>query len=127
MINFPPYEKLREEFQKNRAVSISPIFTDEAANEVHQYYFNMPDEDWTYIIYPDFEEHEEYFMPRISFDDPTREDRIKHSRKTLDEGGFAYMYKRTQPSDDHYGLHPILKQFYTPRFSQYLSKITQTF
>ena len=123
-INFPPYEKLREEFQKNRAVSISPILTDEAANEVHQYYFNKPDEDWTYIIYPDFVVHEEYFMPKISFDDPTREDRVKHCRKTLAEGGFAYMYKRTPPGIGDYGLHPILKQFYTPRFSQYLSKIT---
>ena len=27
-INFPPYEKLKEEFQKNRAVSISPILTE---------------------------------------------------------------------------------------------------
>tara|TARA_R110002073_G_C9100421_1_gene548680 strand:+ start:192 stop:569 length:378 start_codon:yes stop_codon:yes gene_type:complete len=124
MINLPNYEVLREEFQKNRAVSITPVLSDTAANEVHQYYFNKPDKDWTYIIYPDLEEHEEYYMPEISFDDPTRENRIKHSRNTLDEGGFAYMYKRTTPSDDDYDLHPHLKQFYTPRFCQYLSKIT---
>jgi len=121
-MNLPNFEPLKEEFKKNRAVSITPVLTDEAVKEVHNHYFNK--KDWKYVIYPDFIDHEHYYMPIISNDDSSRDNRIKHSRKTLDNGGFAYMYKRTQPSSLEYDLHPHLKQFFTPNFCQYLSQIT---
>jgi|TARA_B110000908_G_C10175440_1_gene413027 hypothetical protein len=121
-MDLPNFEPLKEEFKKNRAVSITPVLTDKAAKEVHSYYFNK--KDWKYVIYPDFIPHEHYYMPLISSDDSSKDNRIKHSRKTLDEGGFAYMYKRTNPSSIKYDLHPYLEHFFTPDFCQYLTQIT---
>ena len=122
MINLPKIESLKEEFKKNKAVNITPILTLDEVDEVYNHYFNK--KDWKYVIYPDFIEHEDYYMPVISNNDPSKNDRIKHSRKILDDGGFAYMYKRTQPSSVEYDLHPYLKQFFSFDFCQYLSQIT---
>lgn len=118
---------LKDKWDIYKAVSIPNLFPQHIAEEVWEYYYNQPNENWNLVIHPDpyhdySQDGESYYMYLTQDDDPTVPERLKHARRVNKEGGFSYVYRRT----DHlqYPLHPHLNVFQHPKFLELLEFIT---
>jgi hypothetical protein len=131
-LNFPDIEPLRQQWEQNKAINITPVLPDLQANIVRDWYMNQPNDWWDRIIYPDpdfdydksaIENPGYYHMYNAKAGDPSIERRLQHAYDINNNGGFSYTYRRTgDPTGDY--LHPYLKIFQSDVFKNYLSKIT---
>lgn len=128
----PDSKSLREQWEQNKAVNITPILPELQANTVRDWYMDKPDDWWDRILYPDpdfdydksaIENPGYYHMYNAKAGDPSIERRLQHVYDINNSGGFSYTYRRTGDPTDNY-LHPYLKVFQTEVFKNYLSSIT---
>ena len=131
-INLPPSSILRQQWEQNKVVNITPILPEDKALEVWEWYMKQPENWWERIIYPDsdfdyeksaIENPSYYHMYSSPEGDPTAERRLKYIRDLNSNGGFSYTYRRTGYPTEEY-LHPYLKLFQVSGFINYLSQIT---
>jgi hypothetical protein len=130
-LSLPYYKDFKKQWETNKAVNISNLFPEFAAREIHDYYFNQPDDWWDLILYPDLyfdytqseiDNPGYYHMYRTQEGDPSIPERLAHIHKLNNDGVFSYTYRRTR--DLKTQLHPYLEIFQTPKFREYLSLIT---
>ena len=121
----------RNQWEENKAVNIPNLFPELQANTIHNYYFNQPDDWWDLILYPDPDfDYEQaaidnpgyYHMYRAKSGDSSIPRREEYCRDINNNGGFSYIYRRT--NDLSVQLHSYLKIFQSPTFLNYLSQIT---
>jgi len=121
----------REQWETNKAVNIVNLFPELQANTIHNYYFDQPNDWWDLILYPDPDfDYEQaaidnpgyYHMYKAKSGDPSIPRREEYCRDINNNGGFSYIYRRT--NDLSVQLHHYLKIFQSPKFLDYLSQIT---
>ena len=126
-INIPTPAKFKEDWEKNRAVTIPNLLPDPQALNVWDYYFNQSDDWWDLIVHPDpdfnydqsrVDNPNYYHMYNSRPGDPTLEYRVNYARNINNQGGFSYYYRRTN------NQHPYLQIFQSPKFVQLLESIT---
>jgi len=130
--SLPNPKLLKQQWEQNKAVNITPILPELQANVVRDWYMNQPDDWWERILYPDpdfdydksaIENPGYYHMYNAKAGDPSIERRLQHVYDINNNGGFSYTYRRTGDPTDNF-LHPYLKVFQTDIFKKYLSDIT---
>jgi len=130
--SLPNPKLLKQQWEQNKAVNITPILPELQANVVRDWYMNQPDDWWERILYPDpdfdydksaIENPGYYHMYNAKAGDPSIERRLQHVYDINNNGGFSYTYRRTGDPTDNF-LHPYLKIFQTDIFKKYLSEIT---
>lgn len=111
----------KHSWDKSNAVVLDNLLTEEAANEMWEYYNNQPNDYWDLAIYPDNKKdygEDGYPLFRCKSDDESIEERIKYTRECNNNGIFSYLYKRTED------FHPNLSIFETPEFISAIEFIT---
>ena len=120
-VNFSNLDYYKEQWQKGNNAILTDFFDEQSALALWSYYYNKPDSNYDLAIFPDhFGHYEEgaYPLYRCKPDDPSIPDRIAHSLKINDEGGFSYMYRRTED------YHSLLNCFAEEWFIKKLEYIT---
>ena len=130
-LSLPDPTQFKREWEANKAVNIPNLFPTNQAHQIHDYYFNQPDNWWDLILYPDpyfdydksaVENPGYYHMYRTQDDDPSIPERLNHIHELNNRGIFSYTYRRTR--DLQTQLHPYLQLFQSQRFRKYISLIT---
>jgi len=130
-VTLPKIENLKQQWDQNKVVNIPNLFPTLQANTIHDFYFNQPNDWWDLILYPDPDfDYEQsaidnpgyYHMYKAKSDDPSIPRREEHCRNINDNGGFSYIYRRT--NDLSIQLHPYLELFQSKHFLDYISSIT---
>lgn len=105
------------------------FYPDNVANTLHNHYYNMHKDDWDLAIHPDpYYDYganltdpliDDYYHLYLTKDnDPSLPEREAYARQVNFEGGFSYIYRRTND------FHPYLKWFSSPKFLRIIEQIT---
>jgi hypothetical protein len=127
----PDPKEFKAQWEKSKAVNIPNIFPDLQANTLHSHYFNQPDDWWDLILYPDMHfDYEQsaidnpgyYHMYRAKAGDESIPERLAHCHQVNQDGGFSYVYRRT--NDLSKQKHSYLQLFESKIFRKFLSEVT---
>lgn len=120
-VNWSNIDFYRDNWRNKNAAILDNFFDEHSALELWSYYKNKPDYDYDLAVFPDhFGQYEEgaYPLYRCKPNDPSIPEREAYSRKVNDEGGFSYIYRRTED------YHPLLSVFESREFISKLEYIT---
>jgi hypothetical protein len=125
-------EKLNEmklHWDKYKVFNWDNFYPEHVAHSLHDYYYNMDKNEWDLALHPDpyydygFENTDPliddyYYLYLTKDNDPTIPEREAYAREVNFEGGFSYIYRRTNE------FHPYLKWFSSPKFLKIVESIT---
>jgi hypothetical protein len=121
--------QMKTNWDKHKVFNWGNFYPDHVANTIHDHYYNMDKNEWDLALHPDpyYNYGEEdasllvddyYYLYLTKDNDPTIAEREAYARSINFEGGFSYIYRRTNE------FHPYLKWFSSPKFLKLVEKIT---
>ncbi len=121
--------QLKDNWDKYKVFNWDNFYPDYVANTLHNYYYKRHNDDWDLAIHPDlYHDYETgdidlsvddyYYLYLTKDNDPTIPEREAYARQINFEGGFSYIYRRTND------FHPYLKWFSSPKFLKIIEQIT---